>query len=138
MEVKRLSKHEWSKLSENAHLIVFDMFLPTDMERIDYALIATEGEKVLMYVTVQERDGETAYWQYGGAFPSAKGTVLSLSATQKILNWFKEAGYKRVTYQVENLNKPMLKLAMKLDFTIQGLRVFKDKIYLEHILEFGG
>lgn len=139
MTVKKVTKEDWAELSEKAHLIVFNQNSKPEMERIDYALMVESNSGIpLQYATCRELDGESVYVQYGGSFPGTKGSTRSLRCAEKLLEWAEFAGYRRVSFFVENTNEAMLKLAMRLGFLIVGVRNFKNKILLEHFKEFQG
>lgn len=135
MKVEKLSPQQWSVLSEKAHLIVFKENKPAYFDRIDYALICSDAGTVLGYLTAREMDHETVYWQFGGTFPSARGTILSFRVYDLFANWTKTA-YKRVVTLIENDNIVMLKFAMKVGFRIQGIKNYHGNVLLEHVLEF--
>jgi hypothetical protein len=105
---------------------------------VDFALLVDDiDEQVPMaYVTCQELDAETLYWQYGGSFPGTRDTVLSAKCFDLFMSWAKDIGYRRVGFRVENTNYPMLKLAMRGGFKIVGLRAFHNYVLLEHLKEF--
>jgi L-amino acid N-acyltransferase YncA len=133
----RIDAQAWKEIySENAHLIAFSKHKPATSERIDFALIVAKDALALGYVTCRELDAETVYWQFGGAFPSAKDTILSWQGYANMAEWCKVNGYKRITTLIENLNMPMLKMAMKVGFRVIGCRTFGGKVYLENLLEF--
>ena len=137
MRIERATPHQWASLSEDAHLAVFGTLKPATFDRIDYALLAVDSQqKPLAYLTARETDHETVYWQFGGSFPGARGTPQSYRAFQAFLRYTKEAGYKRVTCLVENTNTVFLKFVMKAGFLIQGVRMFKSTVLVEHMLEF--
>lgn len=105
------------------------------MDRIDYALVCVNGRGIPMaYQTCKELDAESVYIQYGGAFPS-NSPINRVETFRLFLEWYSKK-YKRVSFLVENTNRAMLKLALKFDFLIIGVRVFKNYILLEHGLEF--
>lgn len=135
IKVEVISKELWAGMSESAHLTVFCEKRPWEFNRIDFALMAVD-EKPLQYVTCRELDQETLYWQYGGSFPSCKGTPKSFAAYKAIIETCRKAGYKRITFLVENNNFSMLKFAMASGFMITGVKNFQGSILLEHILEF--
>lgn len=139
LSVKVLSPKNWFELSEKAHALVFDKHKPAERDRIDYALICEKKNNAIDafvgYVTVKELDGESVYWQYGGAFPQCKNTLIAFKGFGLFLDWTAKK-YKRVSLMVANTNVSMLKFAMKAGFRIVGLRVTKEAILLEHILEF--
>lgn len=123
-------------MSVNAHLAVFTEQWSLDLERIDFALLTVDENDIpLQYVTIREKDSKTAYLQYGGSFPSVKGTVLSRKSFRAILDELDRTGYERVTFLVENTNKPMLKLALIEDFLITGVRIWDGSVLIEHLKE---
>jgi hypothetical protein len=134
MEVVKLSSQEWKAFGTEAHLICFNEHFPAEQNRIDFALLVHENNVPLAYGTCREFDAHTVYFQFGGAFPSAKNTVKSFKAYLKILE-AASSHYKRATTLIENTNIPMLKFAMKAGFLITGVRNFKGSILLEHLLE---
>ncbi|MBX3017976.1 MAG: hypothetical protein KF767_08810 [Bdellovibrionaceae bacterium] len=136
MKLRVLLPQEWAKFSEAAHLVVFDERRPTAMERISFALVVeTEEGKPAGYATIKELDSETAYFQYGGAFPGTKGTTAALRAYRMIMRFIRD-GYRRAGTLIENTNTPMLKFAMNEGWVISGLRVYDGKILLEHKIDF--
>ena len=138
IEVLVIGADEWKeKYSEQAHLIAFGKNKPASWDRIDYALLMVEAKTKTPsgYITCREFDHETVYWQFGGAMPGTKSTPKSLACFDAALDWAKET-YRRVTFVVENTNQPMLKLAMKREFQIIGVRNFRGSILLEHMKEF--
>lgn len=138
VRVIKLSPSEWEKMSEDAHLVVFDELRPTRMDRIDFALLALDrDDNICAYVTCRELDEESVYWQYGGSFPGSRDTIKSFQAYQAFVRFSKE-NYKHVGTLIENTNQVMLKMAMKVGFIITGIRNFKGSILLEHQLDFRG
>lgn len=134
MIVTRLEPKEWEKYAALAHELVFNEIRDPKSERLSFALLAVHDEVPAAYVTCQELDSETVYWQYGGMFPSVKGTINAFRAYQSLVRTCFDS-YPRVCFRVENKNLPMLKFALKLGFEIVGVRVYKGKIFLEHVLE---
>jgi L-amino acid N-acyltransferase YncA len=132
IEVKELSLSEWEPLSEDAHLVCFGTIRPAYRDRFDFALLATDQNQLLAYVTCRETDHDTLYWQYGGAFPSAQGSALSFRSYAKLVEHCDKAGYKQITTLIENENTVMLKMAMKVGFRIIGMRARNGKVFLEH------
>lgn len=134
IKISVLPKHEWDEYAENAHLICFGEHREKSFNRYDFAVVAENEDGVpLAYSTVRENDAESAYMQYGGAFPSSKGTILSFKGYVEIVNYLKKR-YKNINTLIENKNTPMLKFAMSVGFRIIGIRNFKNEIYLEHLL----
>ncbi len=101
--VRRLEPKEWGELTAKAHLVAFGENRDPELERIDFALLATSlCDDAFGYVTCIEMDKETLYWQRGGSFPNAKGTVLSLQGTRALASYCGQF-YKRITARVESL-----------------------------------
>lgn len=135
IEVKRIEKHEWYQLAENAHLAVFDETWNKDIERIDFAVLTVdEDNQLIQYATLRELDAEAIYLQYGGSFPTYRGSIQAHKSFKAILDWLHRE-YKYVSFLTENTNFPMLKFAIKERFRIVGMRNFKNKVYLEHFRE---
>jgi hypothetical protein len=131
-----MPKEEWDKHSERVHLVCFNEVRPADMNRYDYALLVFEGTTPIAYMTCREFDSETVYMAYGGSFPSARGTVKSYKAYEKMVEFLK-LKYLQGTTLIENSNIPMLKFALKQGMKIIGVRNFKDSILLEHLAIWG-
>jgi hypothetical protein len=135
MNVVRYTRENWQKIGDEAHLICFGEAKPKGIDRIDFALLAVKEDIPRGYVTCREFDAETVYWQFGGAFPGTISTSLSFKAYKSLIDWCRPQ-YKRITTLIENTNLVMLKMAGKMGFRIQGVRVFKGQILVEHLLEF--
>ena len=134
--VRRISAEDWKAgIGEDAHAIAFQKRLTPDMERLDYALLCIEPKtnSPVGYVTVRELNEDSVYWRFGGAFPILS-KVSVLNAFCELINWSEDKGIKRISFLVENNNKPMLKLAMASGFKIIGIRNYNG-IFLEHLLE---
>lgn len=134
MFVKQLSPTEWMDFSEAANQICFDHFRSRELNRVDYALLLIDNNKPQGFTTVKEMDAESAYLQYGGAFPGHIGTPRPIQAFGLMLNFLREK-YKRVTCYVENDNQTMLKICMKFGFRIVGVKMFKQQVLVENTLE---
>lgn len=134
MEIVYLTKDQWLDYTDKAHELCFGETKHSEIERCDYALVAVKDDVPLMYATIKEIDALSAYMQRGGAFPSVKGTASSYKAFELILAYLKQ-GYPCVTMRVENNNTSMLRFAMKAGFLIDGISYYKNKIFLEHLLE---
>ena len=131
MIVTRIEPDKWAKISETAHKVVFNEVRPSEMDRVSYALVVGTEVEPMAYITVRETDKESAYIQYGGAFPNAKGSVTSFRIFSEMVAWLKNFGYKRVNMLVEGSNKVMLKFALTMDFDVIGMRVFNGTPLLE-------
>lgn len=127
---------KWAELSERAHLIVFNELKKPDMNRIDYALLVeSKSGEPMFYAECRELAKDSLFWQYGGAFPGTKGTIVSVRCFEQLIEWAEFAGYTRISFLVENTNEAMLKLAMRMGFLITGIRMHKGGVFLENILE---
>jgi len=135
MIVERLEKEEWRELSENAHRAVFAEYKPAAKERIDYALISLKEGVLQGYCTVRELDGDSVYWQYGGAFPTSEKSIHAYRSYEAFVDYCAER-YERITTLVENENVRYLKLAMHFGFRIIGCRLFGGQVFVELLLEF--
>jgi hypothetical protein len=134
MRVERLTPEQWQQLSGYAHEAVFGKKKDPFAERISYAWLVIEDEKPAAYITVLELDADTAYWQFGGAFPWAwnsrrvtKSYDLCIQAQEKLS--------KRFATRIENTNTPMLKLALSRGFVPVGIRTYQGSILLELVRE---
>lgn len=137
-EIKLLESRDWVKLNEQAHFCAFGEKRDRDMDRIDFALLAIDPNGVASgYISCLEMDKETIYWQYGGAMPNYKGSVFSFNGYREFIKYCGKF-YKRITTRIENTNLTMLKMALKMGFLIMGTYTFKNKIFVELCLEFGG
>lgn len=135
MKVERVTNGEWVRFGYNAHLICFNEKRDTQLDRIDFALLAVDEEPIA-YMTCKELDGKTIYLQYGGAFPSAKGTIKSFFGYAAMLRQLKEYNYDTAGTYIENTNKTMLKFAAKAGWIITGIRTHEGSVLLEHRLKF--
>lgn len=137
MKLATIPAKDWEKYSADAHMVCFGEVRPAGMNRIDFALTTLEDDVPLTYMTCREVDSESVYMQYGGAFPSAKGTVKSFIGYAMMIA---DLGlrYKRATTLISNKNHTMLKFAMKVGMEIIGVRLFNGEIFVEHMIEFGG
>jgi RimJ/RimL family protein N-acetyltransferase len=129
--VKKLSPDEWEKMGKYAHLVGFHENREASMNRIDYALIATdEKDEIFGWLTARELDAESVYWQFGAALPNAQSSAKAVECYSEFLKWTFDK-YKRITTLVENENVRYLKLAMHYGFRIIGCRIFDGVVYVE-------
>lgn len=136
LSVNKLDADQWQAYSSYAHLICFHEKDRYQIERIDFALLVInkEIESPVGYITCKEFDAHTIYWQHGGAFPGTIGIPVYKSY-QACIVWAKNK-YKRIFTLIENTNKRMLKMAMKVGFDIIGVKNIGGSIMLEHLIEF--
>lgn len=137
MRIEKIGREDWKVLSAHAHLSCFGEQKPAYFDRIDYALLAIDEKRdePMGYVTVREIDYQTAYWQFGGAFPTIKQTLQVYTTYLAALKWM-SSRYKRIYTYIENTNTTMLRIAMKAGFRIVGIRCFEMPLVLEHLIEF--
>lgn len=131
MVVKIYSKKEWLEYSSQFHDVVFNNPEFKEIENIDFSLVAFDGDEVLGFATIRVLDKFHAYMQYGGA---VKKGYKTLSAYLKMIELLK-GSFLNITTLIENTNHPMIKLAMKAGFNINGIRIKSGNIYLEHLIE---
>lgn len=134
MELVHKTAEEWKIIAEDAHLVVFNERRPADVNRIDFAMLSVENGIPQSYMTGREFDSETAYMQYGGSFPSAKGSIHSFISYSMFVDSLLSK-YVRITTLIENTNHVMMKFAMKKGLLIVGIRYFKGQVFLEHMIE---
>lgn len=118
-------------MSENAHVVVFCEKRPSDMDRIDYALLQGEAGEPHSFVTIRELDNESVYLQHGGTFPSIRGKFMAAEHLRRFCTHLFAHGYKRACFLVENTNIPMIKIGLENQFLITGMRVFEKQVLLE-------
>lgn len=125
VSVAQVSRDEFNKIAEEVHLGCFSEYRPKDMNRFNFALLASSQEKGLTaYATVLEHDSESAYMQHGGCFhPDNK--MLTTKSYLKMIEWLKMK-YPVVTTRIFNWNIPMIKLALQAGFLIHGVEYYKE------------
>lgn len=136
MLIRTIPYKDWEPISEEAHLIVFGTKISATDQRVDYVMVAEDECRIpLGYITIRENSKDVAYWQFGGAFPPAKNSILSFRVYEAFV---KEASkkYKVIYTLIENTNTVMLKFAMKVGFLITGIRYVNGSIMCEHALIF--
>lgn len=131
MVIKIYSKKEWLEYSSQFHDVVFNNPEFKEIENIDFSLVAFDGDEVLGFATIRVLDKFHAYMQYGGA---VKKGYKTLAAYLKMIELLK-GSFLNITTLIENTNHPMIKLAMKAGFNINGIRIKSGNIYLEHLIE---
>lgn len=103
--------------------------------RIDFALVAFNEGNVIAFAQLFELNAESVYIGSGGSIREHRGSF-------NILGFFTEGlsilscKYKRALMTVKNTNTPMIKMALKTGFLINGTRNVNGETYLEMLLEF--
>lgn len=133
MNIVRYSSSEWSEVAETMHLSVFNEFRPSDLNRIDFALVVWNDKIPMGYITCAEYDSKSIYIGYGG---SLQKSFKNLFAYHMLLSYLKER-YLRVNTLIENNNITMLKMALSSGFLVTGIRYFNGSIMLENSIEWG-
>lgn len=129
VDVMKCTPQQWAAYSEDAHKAVFGETRTSDFDRIDYALIAYHGQRIIGFTTCRETDRDSLYWQYGGCFDGNRG-VPAVRAFEAVFGYSREK-YKRISTLVKNDNVNYLHMLMKYGFRAIGLRNFANDILLE-------
>ena len=135
--VVTMTTEQWSEYAEAAHKLCFSEARPREFDRSTFALMYVRDEIPYCYVSCHEMDKETVYLQFGGIFRAEQKMPYSFHGYQKMIEAL-STRYLKATTSIENTNVAMLKPAMRIGFRIVGIRVFKEIVLLEHILNFGG
>ncbi len=136
MNVLRYTTQEWQLVAEVMHLSVFNEHRPKELNRIDFALVAWNGDVPVGYITCMEYDSKSVYIGFGGIMAQHRNSFKSLAAYKMGLDYLKDR-YSRVNTLIENDNFVMLKMAMTVGFRITGIRYFNGSIMLENSIEWG-
>lgn len=131
---EKIPVHKWD--ANAAHVVTFGEDRPKDLNTFHFILGSIDtNNQIAGYSTCIEMDKETLYLQHGGILPNYAKSIHVINAYGKCILWCREH-YKRVTTKIENKNIRMLKLAMHMGFLVVGTSTFKNKIYLDLLLEF--
>lgn len=132
MIIHQVSTLEWKDgIMKDMYENVFGEYRQENLEKCDFVLICRDDDlEAVGFITCHEMDGETLYWQHGGAAKKIKNSIHVSSHYVHFIKWSIER-YKRITTRIENTNTAMLRLALKCGFLIYGIWNFKNKIYLE-------
>lgn len=135
--VHQIQKAEWETLAENAHLAIFGQDLPPCQERIDFALLSVDQAKdeILGYATCKELSPTALYLSYSGAFPPASKSILAWVCYKAGMEKLAQLGYTTIFTKIQNTNRGMLKMALKMGFKIVGIRHMDGCTMLEHVWE---
>lgn len=138
LTLDQIPAKQWHQFAPDAHRAVFGELLPAEYDRIDYALLAVDGDKArpVAYMTLREFDADTVYLKHGGAFPPLRGNFQSFYVYNSMLDWVRSR-YKRATTLVENTNVVYIKMALTAGFRIIGIRNFQGIVLLELYMEGG-
>ena len=129
LHLERLTPDDWSKLSKDAHKIVFCDEREPEMDRIDYALLVTDGETPCCFSTQIELDEKSVYMQHGGAFPSVANGIYTVKGYFMLINELKKK-YSVISTRTWNLNIKMIKLALAAGLLINGVEFIDGEIFL--------
>lgn len=125
----KVSKDEWNKLAENAHLAVFKERRDPSMNTFDYALVVATPTDIYGYATIIEMDAKSAYMQHGGSLPTIRSTAHAKGIYHNMIEWLKER-YEHLSTRIENKNLAMLKLAMSEGLLVNGCDCYPDGVFL--------
>ena len=131
IQIDRIEKEDWDKLSTDAHTAVFNEKRPSSWNRIDYALGIRSGLDIIGFATIRELDHESVYWQYGGGIPEFRNSPKMFKGYKAVADYCFENGVKNIQTLVENTNVVMLKMAMKIGFLIIGTKTLDGKTYVD-------
>lgn len=129
LSLEILSKEEWKPMSELAHKISFGKDRPSEMDRIDYAMLIKNESDPCCYATLIEIDRDSVYMQHGGAFPNVEKSVYTVKGYFMFINWLKEQ-YKCISTKILNKNVAMIKLALSAGLEIIGVEFNDGDIFL--------
>lgn len=131
MKITKVDKDMWAEVSGTFHEAVFGDKFDDGQERVDFGLLAsTHADKLIGYATCREEDSRVVYMQYGGALPEARQTTNVWYAYNQLVKYLAER-YPTITTRIENTNKPMIRMAMRVGFLITGVRMWDGKVLLE-------
>jgi hypothetical protein len=128
--VQRFTAEEWAPYAEDAHKALFGVTRPNTLNSHHF-ILAVYGDGVLGgYITCLEIDSETAYIQYGGVFPNFERSIHVVPGYGKMIAWLRE-NYSRANTKVENVNLPMLKMAMQVGFLVTGTHFHEGRLFVD-------
>lgn len=105
-----------------------------DVANADGVILVEKQGSVIAYSTFKDLGDESVYLAFGGSFKESRGSFSIVTAFNKILETIFEVK-KEIFFNVKNTNFPMLKLAWKFGFIINGLHVTPEgHVLLSHIL----
>ena len=131
---EKIPNHLWD--ANAAHLVTFGENRPQSLNSFHFVLGAVDGDNQLAgYCTCIELDKESLYLQHGGVLPNYAKSIYVLKSYGVCVEWCLQ-NYKRVSTKVQNTNISMLKLAMQMGFLIVGTSTFKDKVFVDLLLEY--
>lgn len=122
---------EWATIAEQVHTAVFGTERKASRDRIDFVMLAKLDHKPFGYITAKEHDSETVYWQFGGVLNKS---FHVLRAYKMAIEEMKKK-YKRISTCIQNTNISMLKMALFMDFRIQGVKVNGESVLVQLVKE---
>jgi hypothetical protein len=122
LEVRHFTNEEFKPLAESAHMIAFAESRSPDDNTYDFALLTVESEteRPVLYATFFEQDSKFLYIQTGGVLPVGEDAPRARQSFSVMLEWCAER-YEDCSLQVNNTNIAMQKLALNLDFVVNGV-----------------
>lgn len=134
--VERITLEQWNEIAEDAHLTCFNEIRKKEMNTFDFAIVTRNEKELCTYATCIEMDKDSVYMQHGGAFPNVARGVYTVKGYLMTLSLLKET-YRRASTRIQNINIPMLKLALAAGFLVNGVDNFDGEIFLHLRNEFG-
>jgi len=133
-QVLEVPQDVWNeKYAKNAHISVFEEGYNPDEHSCDFALLVSKDDTLISYSTIKNLTPENVCMEYGGSFPTHRGSTHVLQTFLVMLDYLKQKGKKEVYYVTTNENYPMLKFGLFAGFKITGMTLSKKgKLLLEH------
>jgi hypothetical protein len=133
--LEKVTLEQWNLIAEDAHRYCFGDYRPKEMNTFDFALVVRNESQICAYSTCLEVDKESIYMQHGGAFPNIEKVVYTLRAYELMLGALR-AKYKMATTRILNKNIPMLKLAFRGGFIVNGIDMNEGNVFLNLVNKF--
>jgi hypothetical protein len=132
-EIKMVSAEQFKPLSRNLYRKTFGKEYPKQEDRIDFACIFYHKGNPSGYATCYEHNSEVLYLQFGGSFPEYRNTRIVFVSYNMLIKRLLEK-YHFLTTKVESENIPMLKMAFKCGWKINGTYLDSDKKLLVELV----
>lgn len=126
-----VDRKDWQNVGKDSHLAVFGSNITDAVDGVDFVLFFVSHDDVpLGYITCREEASDRVYLQYGGAYPSAKGSALPVQMHREACKIL-ATKYKYLRTKIHNENTPMLKLALHNGFIVTGVSFWEGKLYCD-------
>jgi len=131
VKLKFFTPAEWGTVATKVHAAVFGAGLPENFQRIDFAIVAEDDEKLVGYMTGVEINSELLRFGFGGCVPGFQNTLRVVKAYSMALEWAKKGPWLSAITIIKNDNLPSLKLALAHGFRVIGVQYFEGDVLLE-------